>query len=359
MRWLLPAPAIIMAAAVAGAAARPQAGPRDAMALLDRYARGEFDAVVTAIAPVKDFEPIYRDLKANAPKWIEAGGADRERRRLAAATFAMEAARIGSASDWKEVRMFMRLENIYWKPPSLLLEWGCRLMREAPAPTTNEHAWQMAALSVAGHAEDYEFLIGSPWEERANKKSEILHLEHAIARFPEDRRLLLAQGIAAELRLYPRPRNAGGEEAQAIFDNLKDDPEVGAESRMRLGAIAVRAGQPAQALPHLEEALRTSRDPFVTYLANLFTGQVLERQRDTAGAEAAYRRALDAVPRAQAATFSLAALLAVKGMRAEAASLVSASISAPLAIDPWRVYGDGDDRFWPERIAALRREIHP
>jgi tetratricopeptide (TPR) repeat protein len=357
MKKLCLAVAVVVAAA--GVPASSHGGDGPAMALVDRYARGEFDAVTQAMAPIADFEPIYKDLKANAPKWIEAGGAaDRERRRLAAATFAMEAAEIGAARDWKEVRMFMRLENIYWKPPSELLEWGCRLMRDAPAPTPTEHAWQMAALSVAGRAQDYEFLIGSPWDGRANKGDEILHLEHAIGRFPKDRRMLLAEGIAAELRLFPRARNTGFKEAQQIFVGLKDDPEVGAEAAMRLGALNLRAGQASQSLPYLASASETSRDPFVTYLANLFMGQAFDRLKDPARAEAAYRRALSIVPRAQSATFSLVAILAAKGARSEAASLVSAATVTPVAIDPWRIYGSGEYRFWPTRIAALRREIH-
>ncbi|TAK17051.1 MAG: hypothetical protein EPO35_03970, partial [Acidobacteria bacterium] len=314
MRKLLLALAIIIAAAPVNS----HAGAGPGMALVERYARGEFDAVAAAIAPITDFQPIYKDLQSNAPKWIDAGGpADRERRRLAAATFAMEAARIGAARDWKEVRMFIRLENIYWRAPAQLLEWGCKLMRDAPAPTPIEHVWQMAALSVAGRSEDYEFLIGSPWEGRANKGDEIMHLEHAIARFPKDRRLLLAQGIAAELRLFPRPRNTGIKEAETIFANLKDDPEVGAEAKLRLGAMDVRIGQSFQAIPYLTASAQTSREPFVIYLANLFLGQAFERQKDPAGAETAYRRALATVPRAQSATFSLAALLAAKGARAE------------------------------------------
>ena len=356
MKRLLFALAIVLVAAGVPASSHAGAG---AMALLDRYARGEFDAVTQAMTPIADFDPIYKELKANAPKWIDAGGpAERDHRRLAAATFAMEAAHIGAIRDWKEVRMFMRLENIYWKAPSELLEWGCKLMRDAPAPTPAEHAWQMAALSVVGRAQDYEFLIGSPWEGRANKGDEILHLQHAIARFPKDRRLLLAQGIAAELRLYPRARNSGFKEAEQIFGDLKDDGEVGAEAMMRLGALNLRAGQIAQSLPYLTSAADTSRDAFVTYLANLFMGQAYDRLKDPANAESAYRRALAVVPRAQSATFSLVPILAARGERAEAASLVSAATATPVAPDPWRSYGDGDHRFWPERIAALRREIH-
>jgi tetratricopeptide (TPR) repeat protein len=345
--------------AVAISPAVRSAAPDRAVALLDRYARGDFAGAVAAMASVTDFGPIYEDLVAQAPKWMNEGGpADLERRRLAAATFALEAARIGAGHDWKLVQMFMRLENIHWKPPAALLEWGCALMRRAPAATPIEHTWQMAALAVAGRAQDYEFLIGSPWEARANKHDEVLHLEHAIVRFPRDRRLLLAQGIAAEWRLYPNPRNAGLTEARAIFANLKDDADVGAEANVRLGIIETRAGNPTAAAPFFTAAIRMSRDPFVTFLAHYFEGQALERLRRPDDAEASYRAALVVVPRAQSASFSLAALVAARGARAEAAGLVAGSISvAPRPVDPWRVYGDADDRFWPARIAELREKI--
>jgi tetratricopeptide (TPR) repeat protein len=355
-----------LASALAPAARTP--APASATSLLDRYVRGEFDAVVEALAATKDFEPFYKDLTANAPKWIAAAPVGRfgagepaeiARRRLVAATVAMEAARIGATTDWKFVQMFMRLENIHWKPPAQLLEWGCRLMRDAPIPTPIEHTWHMAALGVASRAQDYEFLVGSPWEGRANKNDEILHLEHAIARFPKDRRMLLAQGIAAEWRLYPNPQNRGVEEARTIYHNLLDDPIVGAEANLRLGILETRARGDNPG-PHFATAVDRSREPFVTFLALYFEGQALERAGRTADAEESYRAALEAVPRAQSASFSLAAILAARGKRAEAASLVSDSISvAPRPVDPWRIYGDADDRFWPTHIAALRKAIKP
>jgi len=342
----------------AAPAARPAAAPT-AMPLVDRYLHGEFDAVVSTLTPVKDFAPIYKDLKNSAPAWIDAGGADRERRRIAAATFALEAARIGALTDWKEVRTFVRLDNIYWRAPAQLLEWGCATIRDTPAPTPIEHTWQMAALAVVGRAQDYEFQVGSPWTARANKGDEINHLEHAIARFPKDRRILLAQGIAAESRLFPNARNSGLKEAQTIFTKLMDDAEVGPEAAMRLGVSEVRTGQPSLALPHLQKAASSARDPFVTYLAEFFSGQALERLGQTDQAETAYRSALQAIPRAQSATFSLAALLAAHGARAEASSLIERSLAIPVVVDPWKIYGDADDRFWPELIASLRKAIKP
>jgi tetratricopeptide (TPR) repeat protein len=338
---------------------QPHAAPLTGGALLERYARGDFDGVVADLSTIKDFAPIYKDLKNNGAKWIAAGGTEQERRRIAASTFALEAAHIGALADWKEVRTFIRLDSIYWRAPAQLLEWGCQTLRAAPEATPIEHSWQLAALAVVGRAQDYEFQVGSPWAGRANQSDEINHLQHAIARFPKDRRLLLAQGIAAETRLFPNARNAGLKEAQTIFANLVDDPDVGPEAAMRLGVSESRMNQTAIALPHLQRAARESHDPFVIYLAELFAGQALERLKRVEEAEAAYRHALQAVPRAQSATFSIAALLAARGARAEASALIERSLAVPVAVDPWKVYGDADHRFWPELITQLRKAIKP
>jgi tetratricopeptide (TPR) repeat protein len=349
--------AALLAWGLAGLSVRAQAP--DTMGLLDRYARGEFAAVATALDGIDDLKTVHKDLVDKGPAWIAAGGAnDRERRELAAATFALEAARAGESDDWKLVRKFMSLDNIYWSGPPQLIEWGCQLFRKDARPRPVEHLWQLAALAVAERSEDFEFLIGSPWEPRANPKDEIEHLKHVAARFPDEKRFALAQGIAIEWRLFPSPRALGTKEAMEVFDKLKDDELVGGEASARLGVLQFRMGSYDAALKQFERVDELSRDPYVTYLARFFRGQALDHNHDLAGAEKAYRGALLAVPRAQSATFAVAALMAKRGERAQAAALVDASLKAPLAVDPWRAYADADDRFWPTLLAKLHTEIH-
>ena len=348
----------IAAALALAAGGAPFAQAPTALAMLDRYARGEFEGVAASLHEVEDFGGIYKDLRSEAPAWIDAGGPDdRARRRLAAATFALEASRAGELDDWKLVQNWMRLENIYWHAPAQLLEWGCRLLRQDVVPEPIEHTWQLAALAVAERAEDFEFLIGSPWEARANTKDEIEHLKHVAQRFPTERRFALGQGIAIEWRLFPSARRAGLREAQQVFESLLNDSAVGAEASMRLGVLRFRTDV-GPALPLLERADQSTSDPYVQYLARYFQGQALERERQPADAEAAYRAALDTIPRAQSATFALAALLAARGVRGEAAALIDDSLTVkPRPVDPWRTYAEADDRFWPDLIAKLRAEI--
>jgi tetratricopeptide (TPR) repeat protein len=339
--------------------ARPVAEPSPVVVLLDRYIAGDFDGVARDLEETDDLDDLLDDLKASVPAWLDAGGAaDRPRRELAAATFALEAARAGALDDWKLVRRWMGLENIFWRAPAKLVEWGCQLLRDGtPEPRPIERTWHLASIALVAYVGDYEFLIGSAWEARANPKDEFEHLEHAAERFPYERRFALAQGIAVEWRLFPRTQS-GASEARQIFESLQDDEQVGAEASVRLGLLRLRANAVAPALALFEEAERRTREPYVVYLARYFRGRALERARRPDDAIAAHRGALDVIPGAQSASFALAALLASRGHRTEAARVADQALTAnPRRLDPWRAYGQADARFWPELIDQLHQEI--
>jgi tetratricopeptide (TPR) repeat protein len=349
---------VLLAVLALGVTARPRAASIDVASWLTRYAAGDFAVVVSEMERAKDPDEILKQLKKDAPTWIAAGGpTDRARREIAAATFALEAARVSELDEWKLLQPFMGLMNIYWKAPPQLIEWGCVLLRGETNPPPIERVWHLAALSVADRANDFEFLLGSPWEDRANRKDEIVHLTHAVTRFPFERRFALAQGIAVEWRLFPS-RRPGSAEAQKIFEILRDDPSVGAEASVRLGLMHSRNNNATTAFGLFATAEQRSREPYVIYLSRYLRGQLLEKQKKTSEAERQYRAALNAVPAAQSASFALSSLLALQGHRADAANMVDAALTAnPRPIDPWRAYGEADARFWPELIAQLHAEI--
>jgi tetratricopeptide (TPR) repeat protein len=340
-------------------------GP-SAVDLLDRYAAGRFDAVVEALAAVTGFDDLLTELRRDGPKWIEARGPGRRAsRELAAATLALEAARAGAWLEWRLTQRQPRmcpdcdppLSILYWKAPPLLLEWGCALLRESRSPRPIERWWQLAALSVAQRSEDPQFLIGDTkigrgvWSgEIGNIADEIKHLDHATARFPREMRFVLAQGIARDRDLP--------EDAVQVYQALEKDPDVGGEAMVRLGAMQLRRRSLPDALRNLERAEALTRDPYVIFLARYFKGQAFERQRQPERAEAAYRGAVAAVPKAQSATLALASLVFRNGSRAEAQRLVRDMLAAdPPPLDPWRAYIHADDRFWPQLVGRLRAEI--
>jgi len=360
LRRVAPLPLIVWACLTGGPSAAP---PLQITDLLDRYVAGQFDAAVSQISERTDFEDLLDQLQRNGPAWIDARGPDeRPRRELAAATFALEAARIGEWHEWKWVqRRPETLAILSWKPAPLLIEWGCARFREAVPPHPIERWWQLAALAVAQRGEDPQFLVGDlniglghTTGEIGNPDVEIRHLDHIAARFPSEPRFTLAHGIAREWHSDAAVRA----KAMEVFGIVKDDLDVGAEATMRQGAMTLRDARPDNAIASFSDADRLSRDPYVVYLARYFKGQAYERLRRSLEAEIAYRAAVTTIPDAQSASMALATLLFAREQRAEAQRLAVGALSAnPQPADPWREYAHADDRFWSELLGRLRAEI--
>jgi tetratricopeptide (TPR) repeat protein len=357
---------LVLAAGVA--AVRPAARTLRVVDLLEAYAAGRFGEAVAALEETTDLAAVLVQFRQEAPAWIEQEGPDaQDRRELAAATLALEAARAGQWREWKQIRRQPQMcagsecyqppSVLTWKAPPLLIEWACERLRARESPHPIERWWQLAALAVAQRSEDSQFLIGDTnlgaglgTEEVGNVQDEIKHLDHVTPRFPKEMRFVLAQGIARD-RVWP-------EDAVQVYGALANDPDVGGEAVMRLGAMHLRRRNHAPALKSLERAEALTRDPYVVFLIRYFSGQLHEQQGRLDRAEAAYRGAVAAVPHAQSATVALAALAFRGGRRAEAHELTRAMLAAdPRAVDPWRAYVHADDRFWPQLVGRLRSEI--
>ena len=371
--WIRLVASVVLALSIAPRAQAPLASSQ-----LDRYYRGEFEAVSRELNALDNLDGVLDGLKRDAPAWIEAGGAgERSRRVLAAATFALEAGRAGAFLDWKLIDSY-RVEHglpgggqpplinttmVYWKAPPLLIEWGCALLRSQSTPHPDERTWQLAAIAAAQLAGDSEFLIGSPFEVRHNPQDEIDHLKHVVARFPKEPRFVLAQGIAVEWTTYPAaPRPSGRIARRAevfdAFDRMKDDEAIGPEATLRLGVARYRRGNSSAALDLFAKVEASTRDPYLIYLARVFGGQAYEALKRPDDAERSYRDALKTVPHAQTASFALAALLFRSDRPSEAARITESTMSAqPQPMDPWREYGAADNRFWPVLISRLREAI--
>lgn len=362
---------LLLAIAVSTCLGAPRTSARTVSVVewLDAYRAGQFDRVVTELERERSFKDILNQLRRDGPRWIAAAGpSEVPRRELVAATFALEAARVGMRYEWKLIQMqdvfslpggaaLQPLNVLYWKPPPLLIEWGCALFRKDEKPREIERWWQMAALAVAQGSEDTQFLVGDPKigkgigpGEIGNIADEIKHLDHVWKRFPEEKRFVLGQAIARD-REWP-------EDSVQAYRALEKDPIVGGEALMRLGAMYMRHRNIPEALKALEGAEAVTRDPYVIFLANYFSGQIYERQPNLKLAEESYRTAAAAVPHAQSATLALAAILARTERRAEAQHVVREMLAAePVPLDPWRRFVHADDRFWPLLIRKLRTEI--
>jgi tetratricopeptide (TPR) repeat protein len=330
--------------------------------LLNRYERGDLRVVLEA----SNINHLANELVRHGEKWADtAGPAAVPHSRLAAATFGLElAGRTPLNADWFEVRQ--------------VIEWGCRLLRKNP-PRDAERLWYLASVSLAEGAHDVLLLRGTIPE-----KPNLNHLGHARDRFPDDRRFVFAAVVSEENsstgegpRDEPRESDASlkkrASEFDAFvelsrrnairrlierFDEFRRDGSLGAEADLRMGRLLLVLHQPAEAFPLFGEVLGTTNDPFLVHLAHLFAGRAFEQLGQRDRARRAYQQSLEAMPGAQAASMQLAAMFSADGRPAEAYAVMKSSFGIdPQPRDPWRLYGYGSYRFWPQYIAALRQQV--
>lgn len=258
----------------------------------------------------------------------------------------------------------------------------------SPAEDTFEQVWHRTALGLlqklglASYEEAYLAALRTP---RHGTSSVALNVA------PDDGRLLLAYGIAAEQRCWTdRPdllqageradrvtrasgtpvtmlgsRSANAKararqrdclsDAAGRFDAATAAEEGGAEARVRGAWMRFQLGQYPEALRTIDE-VDPGEDRELAYWAALFRGRIddaLGRQPD---AERAYRAALAAWPDAQSAGVGLALTLFKLHRSADAdAAALAVRIRSAGVSDPWWSYPGADQRFLAQWLALLRR----
>lgn len=361
-----------------------------AHALLDAYDRGDYRTVVVNLPARREaLSTFAHDLEDATVTWISNAPADVQvRRRLIAATVALEAAR-GFALRPDPARMTER----QWQDRQRLLEWACRLVRQTNPPSEAERWWQLASVALVEQSYGYPFYaFAGAWDDARE------HLAHASARFPGEPRLALAKAVVAEESaglvgyaldglpnapldqprydvrvrdmpgasldlvlsqpLAPRPTPPAGRvpmaaarrggapngprtfptdaldfrvplrEAVRAYGALLTRDGIGAEAQLHVGAIEISLDQPDLALPHLDAALQGLSDPVMQYAVQFYRAAALTRLGQVQDAEIAFRAALGVSPHAESATVGLAWLLTLNQHRAEASELVGGELTA-------------------------------
>ena len=382
--------AITIVCAVAVCASRPNALAQskgyDIPGWLDRYERGEYDAVLAEAWAARDIKTFGKQLAELTPRWAAAKGPESiDRRRLIAATFTLEAVRPTM------VRVMPTVGSPVGAP---ILEWACQLMRSTPTPLPAERWWHLAAVALIERSHN-EYLLTGYLDPRA--KSHPFgpvrnHLQHSAARFAEEPRFTLAALRSREVNITggkyfwlsrpPAPASRTGDAARIAMQleewwtivERRDAPErrrliaeynalatvdaVRAESQLRAGVLEFRLGNHEAALDHFRHVEPSTQEPALVYLSRFFRGKVFERLGRTAEAEAEYRSALRAVPLAESAATALSASLFLRDVRDEASELIDAMLTTrPTPVDPWREYWCGDCRLWSKYIDRLRAEL--
>jgi len=217
--------AIVLLSTVVVCASRPTAqatrlGPQSIPQWLDRYERGDYDAVLTEVYATPDIKAFGKQLTDLAPRWVSAQGPDAvDRRRLVAAAFTLEAIKPA-------------MERVLPTPGSPeaapILEWACQLLRSTPSALPAERWWHLAAVALIQRSWN-DYLTGEI-DPRITRTAEYgpvrNHLGHSVNRFPDEPRFRLAAVVSKEVHitggawfwLSQPPTSAAFVDAHAQFD---------------------------------------------------------------------------------------------------------------------------------------------
>ena len=321
--------------------------------LLELYLEGDFAAAVAPLAKVSNVNSVAVDIEVDGDAWIAKGAtpAEIERRRLAAASLALEFAVMRMEDEWYTLRP--------------LIEWGCAQLRKSE-PDDRELAWQRAALAAIQGARDNAFNRRLPTPPPTEVIPQLpYHVAHVAMRFPSDPAVQFAQGFFAEFNVPVEGRarfididTAATASVRAIdhYRAAAADPALAHEAALAIGYIQLRMKKLDAVMPELATAAG-STDPFVRYLAHLLRGRTIEQLGGTSEAVAAYRDALSVIPNTQSAAIALSAMLHKADQPDAAVEIMNASFAARPAEDPWREYGFGQFRHWARYRDRMREAV--
>jgi len=320
-----------------------------AVQLLDRFDAGNDKAAVAELGglPHQALPAIAADLKRSAAGWVAAKPEQVRRRRLLAATLALDIANVGLETEWTTLKG--------------LVELGCQLVRQNPAGDA-EHAWFAASIALAQGGFDDTLLIDGH------------HIAHALDRFPNDRAFKFAQAVTIEVTVADGDgpvgyRISGGGEivttpvdqqrskrvsSMQNLDNFQNDPGVvGAEANIRLGFLHFQNKDFEKALPFFAKARTLSDLPRLLYLSYFLEGRSFQRLGRINDAGGAFEKAWRAVP-GEGAAEAFSFLLFRSARPADAYAVAAEALDRGVP-DPWRLFGYGNFIELPALLADLRR----
>jgi tetratricopeptide (TPR) repeat protein len=152
---------------------------------------------------------------------------------------------------------------------------------------------------------------------------------------PDDVESLLMKTRAA------RERNRLLTSADLLYRRaLELDPDY-ALAQIRLGRVQYHFRNLKQATEWLTKGTAGAKDPGHKYLAAMFTGALLQEQKDLAGASAAFERALELAPRSQNAIVALAYVELLSGRANKAQALARSFTGTANSDEGWWAYKNG------------------
>lgn len=330
-----PAPAGAATAAVA-ASPRP-AGPARPATLADMvaaYGRSDYRAASAVYGQLGDPAKIIADFRAGGNPWP--------------ATPNREAVLVLELADGA---LFSHTDATRAAAVKLLDDYR-KLVRRPFEPDRFEHDWYAAEIDLVEGVARPD--VAGPF------------VEHALGRFPDDPRFLLARALVADqtqpIGSLDGLSPAGVKAVQDVldrYDAAMAHPAVADEARLRKAWLLHRLDRNAEALSLLDRIDENAFDVSLRYLRDLFRGEVLDGLRRQDAALEAYRAALSLVPHAQSARVALMNAFFRRGDRQDAQVLAEGiqTAAGTAQDDPWWWYWDGDYRLFAGAIARLREEL--
>lgn len=368
----------LVVAALALSVSQAPSAPQPARLSVDQaialYAQGQFATAVRDLdTRLLNVTPFTNALDA----WIAAGDTtSRPRRRLVAATFALDAvwavtrtpnnALRANFDPWKRVKPDdPEHVNLTWfVSQAFVARWAIQQLPTTGTPDATERALWLAAVGVVedGHAwHQLQEDILPPARTRLSNEPR-LRLAAVLARTNMDvGPLRLSMAIRNDiLRTEHLPSSVTGRipKAERELESLLGEASLAGEVELRVGYLELRRRQWASALTHLEAARSKATEPTLVAAADYFAGWVHEQQEHPDEAIAAYRRAQAITPTMRNLATRLSALLFLRNERAEAYAVLDSALNArPAPLDLLVAVERADGRFVPERLASIRKAL--
>jgi len=291
--------------------------------VVDAYDREDYQAAASALERANDFGKLIHEFETAGNPWPS--NPHRE------AVFVVELAATGLFRSDAPSRL----------AASDLLRNYSRLVRSSGEPDEFERLYYWAAITAV--------------EGTIPGAAALPLVETAEKRFPDEPRFQLAHAIVSDQE-HSLPPYADADRTLDLYAAAATNPAIAAEAHLRSAFLLHRVGRQDLALNALDVMMPDEPDADLRYLRNLFRGRVQVSRDQFNAAAFAYRAAIASAPDAQAARVGLMTTLFRLGDLPGAESAereIEAMRSGP--IDPWWRYWQGDFRFYPAAIDALRK----
>ena len=357
--------------------------------LLDLYSSGRFDEAINQVlkAGAEPMGAFLHELKKDAPPWALAAGSDvSARRRLVAATFALDVAHSadvqfhradGLAPDQAFFSYGARFEvpeevrQAPWSAIAALVEWACGWLRSQPVSDPLERNWFLASVQVFRDFRDSSVARINPPGQRDEYRRFPGHLGHAAGRFRDEpwfrvvsaERQALPEWLLRNRHTIATASNPGAwddlQEMQSALVPLRNIDSVRGEIDVHLGCVAILCGQHDRAREYLDDVDVWTSDACFRYLGHYLRGWVDELDGRRADAERGYATAAVILPEAKSGLTSLSVLLEQDGDRVRAGELAAQALAAPRSsVDPWvELWDGGACTRWTSFITPLHEGI--